>query len=142
MQAVEAPLRAREGEISDMLGKIERLQGVVEKRTAWLEMLAEIQRNLPADLFLTAITPEREPKADVNQAGQAGAPAGSVVRVEISGMGYRDKVVSTAPIIDFRDKLRASPLFDEKTDFRLLPDAGQYVREFTIAVELREPLMP
>ncbi len=142
LQAVEAPLRAREGEISDMLGKIERLQGVVEKRTAWLEMLAEIQRNLPADLFLTAITPEREPKADVNQAGQAGAPAGSVVRVEISGMGYRDKVVSTAPIIDFRDKLRASPLFDEKTDFRLLPDAGQYVREFTIAVELREPLMP
>lgn len=141
LEVVERPLRDTERRIEDLRDKVTRIETVVRKRTAWVEVLGEIQQALPADLFITTLTPIRG-EAAAPAAGQPPAPQGSVTRIEISGAGYLDKITSATPIREFRDKLRTSPSFGETTDITWLPTPGpeQYVREFRIVIVLKDPL--
>lgn len=146
LEVVEGPLRQTEGEIRDLLAKVDRLRAVADKRVTWLEILAEIQAALPDDLFLSSVVAIREPVPDPNappapRSPDAPAP-GSVLRLEISGGGYKDKVTSPSPIIGFRDALRQSSWFSESSDFQRLstPTADQYLREFKLNLILKKPL--
>jgi len=63
-------------------------------------------------------------------------------RIEISGVGYLDKVPNLAPVRAFRDRLKASPYFSEDTNINWTPTPprGAVSREFKIEVVLGEPL--
>lgn len=143
LEGLERPLQNKEREIRAVMDKVSSLQVVADKRVAWLNILSEIQAALPPDLFLTSIAPVRAPVADANAPRNEGDPQpGSVFRFELVGVGYKDKVTSTAPIVEFRDKLRQSPSFSEKSDFLRLsaPSADQYLREFKLNLILKNPL--
>lgn len=143
LEVVEAPLRQTEMEIRGVMDKVGRLQGVVEKRTAWLRLLAEIQAALPADIFLTSVVAVREPIPENGAPASPGSAApGSIIRLEVSGAGYKDKVPSPSPIIEFRDALRKSEFFSETSDFQRLstPAPDQYIREFKLNLVLKTPL--
>ena len=139
LEAVEVPLQATEAELRTFMGKVERLQNSVEKRTAWLRLLAEVQVALPPDIFLTSVVAVREPLTEPT--ATPGAVPGAVIRLEIAGAGYKDKVPNPAPIIKYRDDLRKSASFSEASDFLLLstPRADQFVREFKLNLILKTP---
>ena len=139
LEAVEVPLQATEAELRTFMGKVERLQNFVEKRTAWLRLLAEVQVALPPDIFLTSVVAVREPLTEPT--ATPGAVPGAVIRLEIAGAGYKDKVPNPAPIIKYRDDLRKSASFSEASDFLLLstPRADQFVREFKLNLILKTP---
>ena len=139
LEAVEVPLQATEAELRTFMGKVERLQNFVEKRTAWLRLLAEVQVALPPDIFLTSVVAVREPLTEPTTT--PGAVPGAVIRLEIAGAGYKDKVPNPAPIIKYRDDLRKSASFSEASDFLLLstPRADQFVREFKLNLILKTP---
>jgi hypothetical protein len=144
LESVEVPLRQTESEIRALNEKADRYRDVAEKRVAWLEILAEIQAVLPADVFLTSVTAIRVPSPDPNAppAMPGGPQPGSIIGFEVSGGGYKDKVVSPTPIIGLRDALRQSPWFSETSDFQRLstPTSDQYIREFKLNLMLKKPL--
>ncbi len=143
LEALERPLQAKEREVNSVLEKVAALQQVADKRVAWLQMLSELHAALPPDIFLTGIVPVRAPLAeDAAAPGSEGIAPGSVIRLEITGVGYKDKVTEPAPIIEFRDRLRKSPSFGEQSDFLRLsaPSADQYLREFKLNLLLKKPL--
>jgi hypothetical protein len=69
-------------------------------------------------------------------------PPGALTAIEISGLGYQDKITSATPIREFRDRLRASEFFAPSTEITWLPTPGQesVVREFKIIVVLKQPI--
>jgi len=45
-------------------------------------------------------------------------------------------------VAEFRDRLRESPFFTDKTEIELapMPNPDDFVREFTMLIELKEPI--
>lgn len=149
LERIAQPLRQTESKIKILQAHVADMDAVIAKRTEWLSILNELQAALPQDLFLVRVAPMRVAPVDPNRADPqtegAIQPPGTLMRIEVEGVGYLDKVRSTAPILEYRDKLRQSSLFDaEKTEITFLPTPGpdQYVRRFRINVELKEPLQP
>ncbi|MBN1269253.1 MAG: type IV pilus assembly protein PilM [Kiritimatiellae bacterium] len=148
LEVIETRLQGTEQGITEVSSKTDQLTGLIRKRTEWLKVLAGIHAALPEGMWLTAVVPLREAAAaEEGQPGGAGTPegAGWVIRqVEVSGLGYLDKVTSAVPIRDFRDKLRASELFTDETEIRLqpAPKEDDYAREFKIMIVLEEPIRP
>lgn len=144
LETFERPLVATERNIAEIHDKVEQIQKVVDQRALWLEVMREIQTALPPNLFLTSVVTVRQPESPQNAPPPSpdAPPPGAAIAIEVSGVGYKDVVTSSAPIIEFRDQLRKSEFFTEATDFILLPQPGadQYVREFKLNVVLRKPL--
>ncbi|MDD2237202.1 MAG: hypothetical protein PHG65_08370, partial [Kiritimatiellae bacterium] len=65
-----------------------------------------------------------------------------LTRLELSGVGYMDKVADAQPIRDFRDRLRESDWFADTTEIRRQPSPqpGGYLREFELDAVLEKPL--
>ena len=98
---------------------------------------------MPADLFLTSVVAVRAPLTEGGAAPAPDAPTpGSVILLEVSGAGYKDKVTSSEPIIEFRNALRQSGSFGESSDLQKLPTPGpdEYLREFKLNLVLKAPL--
>ncbi|HMP75899.1 MAG TPA: type IV pilus assembly protein PilM [Kiritimatiellia bacterium] len=145
LEQVAGPLRAAEARITALQERIAGVDAVVAQRTVWLNLLAALQAALPPDLFLVNVQPVRVPAQDPNQpVAPDAAPPGTLVGLEIEGVGYLDKITSATPIRDFRDRLRAAELFDPATEITWLPTpaSDQYVRQFKIVVKLKEPGLP
>jgi len=140
LEQLEAPLRLIEMETAQYQERFNALESVAQNRKQWLNILAEIQKSLPADLWIVQMTPNRVTDAEVaiNRELTAGAIKGMTVR----GMGYIDKVKSPDEIRAFRDVLRQSELFSDRTEFISLPTppAGEYTREFTLSIVLEKPV--
>ncbi len=146
LEAMARPLRATESRIQVLQRQIADLDAVVGKRSRWLKLLAELRASLPPDLFLVSVVPVRQAAADPNAPPAApDRPApGWTTAVDIEGMGYLDKITSATPIREYRDALRASPLFDPATEITWLPTPApdQFVRRFKLNVALKEPIHP
>ncbi len=144
LEAEERPLQATETEIDGVKTKIDTLLALPLKRADWIRHIAEIQAAMPKELWLTKIEPVRQPPAnpDVPPTDPPPPPDGSVIRLEISGLGYVDRVTSATPIQDFRNKLRDSEYFSADTEVSWLPQPAQddVVRKFSITVVLEKPL--
>jgi Tfp pilus assembly protein PilN len=155
LQRIEAQLRGPETQIQQLEEKIGRLHELIRDKARWAGIVDEIYSLLPEGVWLTSILPMTEaPVAVVEEqpvARRRGAAApvdaapvqpGSIRRIEISGLGYTDKVPSAQPIYDLRDALRRSPFFTEQTEIDRLPPvpANTYVREFRVMIQLAEPL--
>jgi len=144
LESVDGRLKGEEKEVADLQGKTEKLLGLAGKRTQWVKVLDQINTCLPNGMWLTSVKAVAgAPAAAVPPGAPAApqAPAQGVTKVEISGLGYRDKVTS-ANIRDFRDKLRAASLFAPDTDIIWQPAPGQddYVIQFKILISLKAAL--
>jgi Tfp pilus assembly protein PilN len=135
--------------------KTEELLELVDRRTQWVEILAEIRKTLPDGMWLNSIVVKEEDKpgrsqarntrrAPVQSMDQAQDEPEGMTKVEIAGFGYLDKVQSARPIREFRDKLRASEYFSDETEitWQPAPARDDYAREFKILVVLEKPLIP
>lgn len=140
LEQVEAPLRDIEQQIAVYQEKINTLQTVTDNRSQWIRLLAEVQKALPQDLWIVHVSPLRVTAEDVAEKNdlKAGAIKGLLVR----GLGYVDKVTSQEYILGFRDTLRASEMFSDRTEFDSLPTpaSGEYTRGFTLSVYLEQPV--
>ena len=146
LEAIETPLKVMEREIVTYQDKLNDLGQVVAKRTSWLTLLSDVQKALPPDLWIVQFTPNR-----VTQSARATGPSatgepdvsiGSITGLTVRGMGYIDKVQSPDDIYRFRDNVKQSELFSDRTEFISLPPpaAGEYTREFTLSIVLENPL--
>ena len=54
------------------------------------------------------------------------AAGGSIKAIELSGLGYVDKVPDQGPIIAFRDALRASEFFSDETEISWIPEQDEF----------------
>lgn len=172
---VESRLAEREAGIRDIEDRVRVLAALPARRTAWLEVVAELRSRLLDGMWITKFTPirrgdiggqgesdsgggsmsggEYDPSAQADPSGEpTGATEGlvvdesvprhAVVAVELAGYAYKDKV-QQPDILQFRDALRQSPVFDPvRTEILAVPMEGRddFVREFSIRVVLRKPM--
>jgi type IV pilus assembly protein PilM len=116
--------------------RLESLQEVVAARTRWLRVLVGVRDCMPDGMWLVSLVPlQSEPVR--GQRKTAG-----FTHLRIRGVIFLDKETDNS-VIAFRDRLANAPLFTEKTEIELQPPVApdSYVREFTILVELKEPLL-
>jgi type IV pilus assembly protein PilM len=109
--------------------KDDSLATLVADRTVWLSILEAIHGALLEGMWITAVTPVIEKDA--------------VVAIEVSGRGFSDKIAPVDnPFEVFRDRLRAAPLFTDKTEIIRMPAvaANAPTREVTMQVVLKNPL--
>ena len=141
LEEIEQPLRRIEMETESYQQKFESIDLVVKNRKEWLNIIAEIQKSLPPDLWIVQLTPSRVTEADV--VANRDLSIGAIKGVTIRGMGYIDRVKSPDNIRTFRDNLRLSDMFSSRTEFISLPTppAGEYTREFTLSVVLENPII-
>lgn len=143
LQAVEVQLQQNEQKIQETQGKVQKVVGLVSRRTQWLEALNQIRESIPDGMWLTAVKPVSDPSIVPAQEGQPPPPPDAVTAIEVTGLGYRDKMTSGSAILGFRDKLRMSPLFAKETEVKWQPSPGaeDNVLEFKILVVLKNPLI-
>lgn len=134
LDAVQGQLNAAKADKEQALGKVNDIADLVTRRTQWIVNLQAIHGCLLDGMWLTGMEPQP-------------GPDGTVLTVQISGKGFEDKLAAYdtpegTAIEQFRDRLRASGPFTEKTDITELPPsaAGDYRREFKIQLELTTPL--
>jgi type IV pilus assembly protein PilM len=153
LELVERPIRLMEDEIQQIRARLDTISEVNQQRVSWLTLLAELQAALPPDLWIVQLSPNRATgsAADTGRAGPRGVAAqddsaaltmGMITGITVKGMGYIDKVKSPDDIYRFRDNLRQSDFFSASTEFVSLPppSAGEYTREFILAIALEKPL--
>ena len=149
LEQVEGHLRESEQKKGEVTGKIQAALSFVDKRTAWLTIMDQINKCLPEGVWLTSVKPTQlVSAAPADGAGQPAAtgqeaPAVKGIQaVELIGRGYRDKVTSAEVIRMFRDKLRTMPLFSDQTEIRWQPSPGpdDFVIEFRIDAVLKQPV--
>jgi Tfp pilus assembly protein PilN len=130
-----------EQQAEEVAEEIDRLLTLVQDRSAWLEILDQVHARLPAGMWLTSLLPRTEIVEEKENGGDA--PVEVISAIEISGMGYLDKVKSALPILEFRDRLRESEYFNQEQTEILLqpaPRPEDFAREFKILIVLEQPL--
>ena len=154
LSAVERNLMEREAAVAEVEGKIARLTALEAKRSAWRAMLGEVSTGLANGMWLTRISPVGALPGAAQAAGEAPPPArrgvpepevsvpqgNRIVGIEIEGMGYLDKI-KLKEINDYRDKLRESPMFSDKTEIVWQPPTRPEAStmEFKILAVLEAP---
>ncbi|MCE9614960.1 MAG: type IV pilus assembly protein PilM [Lentisphaerae bacterium] len=134
LQGVQAQLNTVMAGKQDALNKVNDIDDVIDRRTQWIEVLEAVHGCLLDGMWLTGVEPK------VMEDGTASI-------LKLSGKGFEDKLAQfdtreATPIEQFRDRLRASVLFNDNTEIvaQPPPGAGAYQRDFTIQVELDKPL--
>ncbi len=140
LENLERPLREVEQSIVRVEQDIQALQLVTDNRSQWLKILAVIQQVLPEDLWIVELAPLRVTDDEASE--DSDLTSGAIKGVKIRGMGYIDKVPNPEVIQAFRDRLRESDMFSDRTEFESLPTppAGIYTREFTLNILLEKPV--
>lgn len=139
LSGVEAQLVQVERKEADLRGRLDQVLGLVDQRAVWSHIMSAIQSSLPDGMWLTSLKPVYE-QVESDRRGAAGSM--QLTRLEVSGVGYLDKVADAQPIRAFRDTLRESPYFGDLTEIRRQPSPqpGSYLREFELDVVLENPL--
>jgi len=135
-------LKKAEGQIAEVTERIDSLLETVDQRTAWLEVLDTIHGAIPDGMWLTSLKAIEETGGISTEAEGEETQPGGIRRIELSGLGWIDKVTSTAPIIAFRNNLRASDYFTEESEITWSPAPGpdDHTREYKIVAVLEEPV--
>jgi Tfp pilus assembly protein PilN len=148
LSGVEQRLIQAEAAVAEVEGKISKLTALESRRGIWRSLLGEISAPLPAGMWLTrvsplAVLPGGAPPAE-GASEPVAAPAQSaqvVAGIEIEGIGYLDRIKSSEAISAYRDQLRASKWFSDKTEIVWQPPARQDAStlEFKILAVLEAP---
>lgn len=147
LSGVEQRLIQAESTVDAVDGKIAKLTALESRRGVWRNLLGEISGALSDGIWLTrvnplAVLPGNAPSADASGPDSAASSANQrVVGIEIEGMGYLDKIKSSEAISQFRDRIRATELFSEKTEIVWQPPArpDASTLEFKILAVLEAP---
>ena len=141
LSSVEQKLVQAEASVAAIESKINKLTALEAHRGTWRALLADISTALPEGMWVTRISPLAVLPGDPPAA--EGAPVANtlVAGIEIEGMGYLDKIKSSEAISLFRDKLRESALFSDKTEITWQPPARPEAStlEFKILARLEAP---
>lgn len=139
LSAVETRLTQAEAAVSGVQGKITKLTDLERRRGVWRSLLGEISAAKGNGMWLTRLNPVASlPGAD--PAAPAPPPA-TIAAIEIEGMGYLDRIKSSEAIGAFRDKLRESKMFSDRTEIVWQPPArpDASTLEFKILAVLEAP---
>lgn len=147
LSSVEQRLVQAETAVAGVDGKIAKLTDLEARRGIWRNLLGEISAPLPPGMWLTRISPLAAlpgtlPEEGAATPAPAAAPASRIVAgIEIEGIGYLDRIKSSEAIGKYRDQLRASKRFSDKTEIVWQPPARQDAStlEFKILAVLKEP---
>jgi len=137
LESVESELARAEQGVTKVHNKIDRLLELGAERTVWLQTLDQIHSCLPDGMWLTHVQPiVTQPDPQSEQKDKL------ITAIEISGMGYRDKITSGTMIRDFRDILRTQAAFSDETDiiWQPTPAPEDLVIQFKILLTLEEPI--
>ena len=133
LTATRADLQSaiRQKEVADT--KMQAVLDVVGLRTRWVEIVQALYDNTLDGMWITAVRPE------------ADASRTRIESMEVTGRAFEDKLraveaeENVTPLMVFRDRLRASPHFGEKTV--LLKQLPRDTRvDFVMRVVLSEPV--
>lgn len=138
--------------------RIETIQKLFPKREIWNRLVSDIRSRVPDGIYLISFLPKTEmddfsslgggggmmPPGAGPMLGAGGMEVDPPVRyIEITGVGYEDKVPDWESVRAFRDSLKSSEFFDDEgteiTEQRP-PQVGEPTRQFKIKIELAEPL--
>ena len=156
LSSVERRLQDVEGTVAAVQGKISKLTALESNRGVWRSLLGEISGALVDGMWVTRISsvsvlpgaavvaeegPGGRPPVGPVAESSVPAPANRIVGIEIDGIGYMDKIKSSEAISQFRDKLRESGLFSDKTEIVWQPPArpDASTMEFKILAVLEAP---
>lgn len=141
LSSVEQKLVQAEASVAAIEGKINKLTALEAHRGTWRALLADISSALPEGMWVTRISPLAVLPGDPPAAEGAPSANNRVVGIEIEGMGYLDRIKSSEAISLFRDKLRESTLFSDKTEITWQPPARPEAStlEFKILARLEAP---
>ena len=151
LSSVEQQLVQAETDVVATSNKITKLTSLEANRGVWRAMLGEVSGALTEGMWLTRIAPVAtlpgakppvDPRAAAANPSQPGPVQATLITgLEIEGMGYLDKVKTSDKITEFRNKLRESELFSDKTEIvwqpPVRPDAPTL--EFKILAVLEAP---
>lgn len=147
---VEGDLAKKEAEVAAVEREIQKLTALEERRGTWRSLLESIGAPLPEGMWLTrinplAVLPGGAPPPALDARGAPvpapAAPPNVVVGIEIEGMGYLDRIKSSEAIGKYRDQLRESKWFSDKTEIVWQPPARpeSSTLEFKILAILEAP---
>lgn len=137
LEAVTWKLRVASREKAAVQAKADEITGVVQSRTRWIEMIEDVRGATLDGMWLTSVKPMED-------------NMGRVASVEVAGKAFRDRLrhleeagaAGGTPIERFRDKLRESDHFTDKTEitWELPVVSDAYLREFRVRAVLAKPL--
>lgn len=141
LSSVERQLKGAEDETAKVESQIAKLTALEGRRSLWRGLLESIASPLPEGMWLTRINPlPALPGAAPAAEGAPSPAANAVAGIEIEGMGYQDRIKSEA-VDQYRDKLRESKWFSDKTEIVWQPPAkpDESTLEFKILAVLEAP---
>ncbi len=147
LTAVEQQLGKAEADVASVEGKIAKLTALERRRGVWRSLMGSISEPLPEGMWLTRVNPlpvlpGGAPAAEGAAApAPAAGPANVVAGIEIEGIGYLDRVKSSDAVDKYRDQLRESKWFSDKTEIIWQPPTRPEAStlEFKILAVLEEP---
>jgi len=117
------------GKHAESVKRLEEIAEPVEIRTSWSRMLNAIQSCMQDGMWVVAL----EPRISGNK----------ITKLNLTVQGFSDCLEDNKDGTSterFRDRLRATPQFGDKTDIISERLVESYLRRFTIRLELEEPL--
>lgn len=133
LHKTSADLRKVTEEKKAVQTKADSVLGVIALRTQWIEIIDAVHSCMLDGMWLTSIQPV------INSSNQ-------IAQVEIRLTGFDDKL-KTPPgkptaFEDFRDKLRKSEYFTDKTEITAMPAPGNeaFSRDCKLLVDMKKPI--
>lgn len=139
LSAMDRGIKKLEGQAQQVVQRLGTLGELGTSRDFWIRLLDEIRHAMPDGMWVTqvkAVTEVIPPETKRDPERRA------ITKLDVSGVGYLDKVATAEPIIILRDALRASDLFGDATEIKRQPSPkpDDYLREFEIRVVLEQPI--
>lgn len=120
-------------ELKGVSGSFDYLSNLSLRRTEWIRLIEAVHECMQDGMWLTAVRP-------------MSADGVYITDIEIAGKGFADKLrdnPADPPLIEqFRNRLAGREMFTENTKITYQPAQrpGDYAREFTILLNLKEPI--
>ena len=114
----------------DSKARLNEVAQLINVRTSWSRIFDTIRRNLGEGMWLIKVVPR--------------VTSGEIRKVDITVQGFSDCMLDTdkgTASERFRDRLRATSYFTDKTDIVSMGEVGSYLRRFKIRLVLEHPLM-
>lgn len=148
VETVLLPIEKKQALLRQQIGELAEIS---RQRTRWLEILSGIKTCMPEGMWLVSLSPAAKtvspdaaasPRSGRARRGMQTPQAEVDVdfnAITVKGLIFADKATDKS-IAQFRDRLRASPLFGDGTEIRLapMPSRDDFARSFTMEIELKE----
>ncbi len=129
-ESLKTKLKHAAAERTTAVKRLDTVSDVIAIRTRWSEILNAIQSCMQEGMWVVELTPR--------------VSGSTIKQISLTVQGFSDRLEDTeagTATERFRNRLRATPLFGEKSDISSEMAVGSgYLRKFTINLELDSPL--